>query len=227
MGFVKRLFGVIFSFWFLLTFLALAALCAALFVYRMQFGGGFSAQSGDWSAFGSYMGGILSPLISFLTLGAVLKTVYLQRELLETQKQEFINLSQQQVASLQRQDQQLQLSRDESERALVQNYLANQFKLIDVLIAQQQRQVEAMSEAALKITEHEQGSLGQRMRAAEPALEAKDKAINNVKNLISLSIELSVSEFNSTKEVLAVVGPRLLKVLDYKPDQGKEQQAAE
>jgi hypothetical protein len=227
MGFAKRLFGVFFSFWFLLTFLALAALCAALFVYRMQFGGGFSAQSGDWSAFGSYIGGILSPLISFLTLGAVLKTVYLQRELLETQKQEFVNLSHQQMASLQHQDQLLQLSRGESERALVQNYLANQFKLIDVLIAHQQRQAEAMSEAALKIMELEHGSLAQRMKAAEPALEAKDKAIDNVKNLISLSIELSVSEFKSTKEILAVVGPRLLKVIDHKPDQGETQQAAE
>lgn len=227
MGFVKRLFGVVFSFWFLLTFVALAALCAALFVYRMQFGGGFSTQSGDWSAFGSYMGGILGPLVSFLTLGAVLKTVYLQRELLETQKQEFINLSQQQMESLLRQDRQLDLSRAESERFLVQNYLANQFKLIDVLIANQQRQAEAMSEAALKITELEQGTLEQRMKAAEPALEAKDKAIKNVKNLLSLSIELSVSEFKSTKEILAVVGPRLLKVLDYKPGHDEEEPTAE
>ena len=219
MDYAKRLSRVIFSFWFLLTLIALATVYAAFFAYRLQFGGGFSTVSGDWSGFGSYMGGVLGPMISFLTLGAVLKTVYLQRELLETQKQEFINLSQQQMESLQRQDQQLHLTREESERALVQNYLANQFKLIDILLANQQRQAEAMSDAALKIVELDSGSLADRIKAAEPALKEKEKAINNSKNLISLSIELSVSEFKSTKEILAVVGPRLLKITGPQPDQ--------
>ncbi|HGY9625401.1 TPA: hypothetical protein ACOJM5_001762 [Pseudomonas putida] len=213
MGFLKRLTGVIFSFWFLLTFVALVAGAAALAVYRMHFLGGFSTQSADWSAFGSYIGGILGPLVSFLTLGAVLRTVYLQRDLLSTQKAEFIKLSDQQVASLQKQDEQLQLAREEAARAMVQNHLSNQFRLVEMFIAHQQRQAEAMSAAAFRITELDQGTFAQRMEAAQPALDDKELAMKNVQELLNLSVKLSLMEFNDTKEINELVAPSLLKVL--------------
>jgi len=218
MGFLKRLVGAIFSFWFLLTFVALVAGAAALAAYRMHFVGGFSTQAADWSAFGSYIGGILGPLVSFLTLGAVLRTVYLQRDLLKTQKDEFIKMSNQQMASLQRQDDQLQLSREDSDRTIVQNYLSNQFRLIEMFIAHQQRQAEAMSAAAFKITDLDQGTLGERMKAAQPSLEAKDVAVNNVQELLGLSIRLSLTEFKTSKEISDLVAPSLLKVLGNSAD---------
>lgn len=227
MGFIKRFLGVVCSFWFLLTFIALVALAAVLAVYRMQFAGGFSTQSADWSAFGSYMGGILGPLVSFLTLGAVLKTVYLQRDLLKTQKDEFINLSNQQIASLQRQDDQLQLSREESDRTIIQNYLSNQFRLIEMFIAHQQRQAEAMSAAAFRITELDQGTFAQRMEAAEPILADKEVAMKNVQELLGLSIKLSLTEFSSTKEIGELVGRSLIKVLDDSSDTAGKGEAQE
>lgn len=226
MAVAKKVYKEVFSFWFLLMFIAFSAGLIAFYVYRGKFGGDFSNQSADWSAFGSYIGGLLGPLVSLLTLAAVLKTVYLQRELLDTQKKEFISLSEQQSLSLQRQDEQLRLSREESERVSVQDYLANQFKLIDVLISQQQRQAEAMSQAAQTIVELHQGSLSERMKSAEPALAKKDKAVANVNTMISLSIELSVTEFKSTTEILRVVGPRLLEVIDQKPEPEKDQQSS-
>lgn len=213
MRFIKRLLGVVISFWFLLTFVALVAVTAILVVYRMNFVGGFSTNSADWSAFGGYIGGILGPLVSFLTLGAVLRTVYLQRDLLNTQKAEFIKLSDQQVASLQRQDEQLQLSRDEAARAMVQNHLSNQFRLVEMFIAHQQRQAEAMSAAAFRITEIDQGTFAQRMEAAKPALDDKEVAMKNVQELLNLSIKLSLTEFNNSKEINELVAPSLLKVL--------------
>ncbi|WP_308907648.1 hypothetical protein [Pseudomonas canadensis] len=215
------------SFWFYSSASILVSLAIAIFFYRLKFSGGLSDNSTDWSNFGSYMGGVFGPLVSFVTLLAVLKTVYMQRELLDTQKQEFIALNSQQVSSLERQDAQLKISIEESQRSSVQDYLSNQFKLIDVLIANQQRQAEAMSEAALKIFELDHGSLAQRLKAAEPALADKDKALGNVKSLIGLSVELSVSEFTSAQEILALVGPRLLKILDLNVEVEKGSQTLE
>lgn len=218
MGFLKRLVGVIFSFWFLLTFVALVAGAAALVVYRMHFVGGFSTQAADWSAFGSYIGGVLGPLVSFLTLGAVLRTVYLQRDLLRTQKDEFFTLRQQQIASLQRQDDQLQLSRDEAERSLVQNYLNSQFRLIEFLVDNQQRHADAMSSVVFKIMDLGQGSFTDRQTAAEPSLKEKEMAVANVKELLILSMQLSLSEFKATKEIKDFVGPCLLKIIRDQPE---------
>ncbi|MDF3930497.1 hypothetical protein [Pseudomonas putida] len=66
-------------------------ICAgfAVYYYREVFPGGFSESSADWSAFGSYVGGIFGPVVSFVTLLAILKTIGLQKELLDTQQREF------------------------------------------------------------------------------------------------------------------------------------------
>lgn len=61
----------------------------AIHFYRDVFSGDFSSSSQDWSAFGSYVGGLFGPLVSFVALLAVLKTIELQKELLETQRREF------------------------------------------------------------------------------------------------------------------------------------------
>jgi hypothetical protein len=61
----------------------------SIFYYRNIFSGGFSTNAQDWSAFGGYVGGLFGPLVSFVALLAVLKTIELQKELLETQRREF------------------------------------------------------------------------------------------------------------------------------------------
>ncbi|MFV0926516.1 hypothetical protein [Pseudomonas palmensis] len=61
----------------------------SIFFYRDTFSGDFSTNAQDWSAFGSYVGGLFGPLVSFVALLAVLKTIELQKELLETQRREF------------------------------------------------------------------------------------------------------------------------------------------
>lgn len=80
------------SFWLFILTLGAAGVGVAIYVYRLKFGGGLSAEAANWSTFGSYVGGVFGPLFSFLTLLAVLKTVYLQRELLSNQVKEFVKL---------------------------------------------------------------------------------------------------------------------------------------
>ncbi|MCE0907262.1 hypothetical protein LU676_31525 [Pseudomonas alloputida] len=68
---------------------ALVALTVVFYLYRHHFTGGFSSDSGEWSDFGGYFGGVLGPIVSVLTLITVFKTVLLQREMIQIQDQTF------------------------------------------------------------------------------------------------------------------------------------------
>ena len=48
-------------------------------------------DSGEWSDFGSYFGGVLGPIVSVLTLVTVFKTVLLQREMIKIQNETFVS----------------------------------------------------------------------------------------------------------------------------------------
>ena len=72
-----------------LVVVVIVSVVLAVVLYRQSFGSGLSLEPNNWSAFGGYMGGVFGPLISFLTLLAILKTIRLQKELLDTQRTEF------------------------------------------------------------------------------------------------------------------------------------------
>ena len=105
------------------------AVVIAILIYRFKIGGELASKSDEWSNFGTYIGGVLGPLISFVTLLAVLKTVYMQRDLLETQKNEFTDLSA-------KQDQQLVLAKTEAERAKVQAYQTTVLNVLESFSAE-------------------------------------------------------------------------------------------
>lgn len=58
-------------------------------VYRMKFVGGLSDMQNKWSEFGGYFSGVLLPVISLLTLVAIIKTIFLQREMIRLQNETF------------------------------------------------------------------------------------------------------------------------------------------
>jgi hypothetical protein len=66
-------------------FLVLACTIAA-YALLGGFGPGFSHNSVEWANFGSYLGGVAGPLLSFLALMAVVWTVRLQYDLLRTDR---------------------------------------------------------------------------------------------------------------------------------------------
>lgn len=70
----------------------LIALVVSSVLYRSAFSEGLSTSPDNWSAFGSYIGGVFGPLISFVTLLAILKTIALQKQLLDTQQHEFAQM---------------------------------------------------------------------------------------------------------------------------------------
>ena len=61
-----------------------------VFAYTVKFGGTSSNDQEIWGQFGDFLGGILNPLISFLTLMVATKVWSVQREALDVQKQELV-----------------------------------------------------------------------------------------------------------------------------------------
>jgi uncharacterized membrane protein len=214
---MDRFKKAVFSFWFLLTLLVFISGAFVAYYYRKMFGGDLSPLSSDWSAFGSYFGGVLSPLIAFCTLLAVLKTIYLQRELLDTQKAEMININNHQVAASAKQDAQLALAKEEMQVSKVQAYVATQLKLLDTIMAHFRREAEGMAGAISQIMAVK-ADFDEKKLAAEPSLKKKEEAERKIALLIALALELSFIEYDTTDAVRAAVGLKLLDILgvDYK-----------
>lgn len=106
----------------------------SLFFYRDIFSGDFSTNAQDWSAFGSYIGGLFGPLVSFVALLAVLKTVELQKELLDTQNREFEAMHTLQNRTFDSQQNQIDEAKENSRIEAVE-------RLKDVLIGAIERRV--------------------------------------------------------------------------------------
>lgn len=90
------------------------AVVLSVYYYRTAFAGGLSSQTDNWSAFGTFFGGVFGPLISFVTLIAILKTIGLQRELLQTQQHEFDAMQRIQIQTLTSQLNQVKKSDDQA-----------------------------------------------------------------------------------------------------------------
>lgn len=103
----------------------------ALIVYRHAYGSGLSVEPDNWSAFGSYIGGIFGPLISFLTLLAILKTIGLQKKLLDTQRAEFADMQALQLKAIDAQLTQIRQSDEQSARRLIEETRMSALQALD------------------------------------------------------------------------------------------------
>ena len=200
------------SFWAFGTLIMLPVVAAALisfFLYRSQFDGGFSTVSGRWSEFGSYIGGVLGPVVSFCTLIAVVRTVYLQRELLAVQKSEFSELSSQQQG-------QLALAREEMESARTASYKEVQLRLVEMLIDRTRRQAEIIQ---THIRMHLDNTPIFRPGEYLNNLSKKHESLVEQEGQLQLvMVELSVKDFLSIDEVRDFLKPTLTAFLTPNSD---------
>ncbi|TCS32906.1 hypothetical protein EDC30_11917 [Paucimonas lemoignei] len=70
---------------------ALAFIVLAYVMYFSRFHGGFSEKQDVWGQFGDFIGGTVNPLLSFLSLIALIFTVVLQTRQLEHSREELAN----------------------------------------------------------------------------------------------------------------------------------------
>ncbi len=118
------------------------AIPLSVYFYREAFNGGLSAVPDRWSAFGSYIGGVFGPLVSFLTLLAILKTIGLQKELLDTQRHEFKAMQKLQAKTLGSQLAQIERASAEADRRVVEETRLNVLKTLDNYSAALRREYE-------------------------------------------------------------------------------------
>ncbi len=200
------------SFLLLSVFAVVLAVIGAVGAYRYTFGGALAVSSIEWSNFGGYIGGLFGPLVSFVTLLAVLKTVYMQRELLDVQKHEFTQLLEFQRLESLKQDEQLELAKSEANRAKVHAYQTAILNLIESYSNEFRLDANEMFAAA------EKASSGHLRILEGITAEAKyrqrcDEARKKVADFKLLSLELSVAEFSDINEVKEKFAPRLLEIL--------------
>lgn len=181
------------------------AVVIAILIYRFKIGGELASKSDEWSNFGTYIGGVLGPLISFVTLLAVLKTVYMQRDLLETQKNEFTDLSA-------KQDQQLVLAKTEAERAKVQAYQTTVLNVLESFSAEFKDDARELAVSASNVASRGLNILDS-VRLVESYKSREDEARKKVSEFKILALELSINEYQNTDEIKKKFGPELQRIL--------------
>ncbi|MCC6077165.1 hypothetical protein ACFPTX_05635 [Pseudomonas sp. GCM10022188] len=68
--------------------LAAALLALVWTVYYGNFGGALSKDPGEWGVFGDYTGGVLNPLLNFITIYLLIKSLSFQEKQIEIAKSE-------------------------------------------------------------------------------------------------------------------------------------------
>lgn len=170
--------------------------------YLSVFHGGLSRAPDNWSAFGSFFGGVLGPIVSLVTLFAILITIDLQKRLLSNQTQEFESLS-----ALQRLSHQAQV--DQVNFSKLSDYKSHQLQLIDQLL----NMFEKMQDRYNIEAERVKGA-SEFLGTKQNHLAHMDAAIQDMENvaskLIQLSMEVSLREFDNIEGIKYFVMNRLV-----------------
>lgn len=192
-----------------LGFLLFSVLCltlsvvVAVLLYRSKFGGGLSLISSEWSNFGAYIGGIFGPLVSFVTLLAVLKTVYMQRELLDVQKDEFKSMNALQQQTFDSQSSQMIRAASDAEALQVSAAQDTAIKVVDQHISIYERVWDRQNESAYRYSRDglKQSLLPDDEAFLDSILHHRDVARSAIDQLVHLSVELAVTEFQTVHQV--------------------------
>ncbi|WP_052961874.1 hypothetical protein [Pseudomonas fluorescens] len=206
------------SFWFFSSSTIVISLVIAIWVYRLKFGGVLSDNSSDWSNFGSYMGGIFGPLVSFVTLLAVLKTVYLQRELLDAQSREFDRMNVIQQQTFDAQITQNSSIAEDAKRKRVTDFQNTVLQLLNQQISLQEGIIDSIEKYEKEIYEKVGLRNDERMAAITRSIEEKGKALNVVKELSRLSVAVAMFEYKNVAQIRKMVVDKLDKVLPWFSD---------
>lgn len=190
--------------WFSVSLVAvvLVSVVVSLLVYKSVFGAGLSSKADTWSAFGSYIGGLFGPLISFLTLLAILKTIGLQKELLDTQRHEFDAMQRLQVETLASQLAQIERSNAEADRRLIEENRLNVLRTLENLTEGLQREYETKQRGFETVAQWMID--GKSVLDREKMTKLRGRLSNYESHLAALNILYSELCFNDFKDVASI-----------------------
>jgi len=196
----------------LLVVVVVLVMLISIALYRYQFGGVLAVNSSEWSNFGSYIGGVLGPLVSLATLLVVLKTVYMQREMLNTQRVEFETMLDLQRVAAGKQDEQLAQAKFEANRVRVQAYQATILNTLDKFSAEFRYDANELLAAAEKATSGASSVL-EGVVAEDSYRQRADDSRRKVAAFTLLALELSTHEFQSVEEIQSKFVPQMMKIM--------------
>jgi hypothetical protein len=180
----------------------LIAFAVAIYIYRYKFGGSLSGQSSDWSNFGSYIGGIFGPLVSFITLLAVLKTVYLQRELLDTQKIEFEQMQSNQMKAFDAQQDQIKSAAEQAATDTIEKARLAVLRMIDRYIQLVEKKQDRTTDGLGRIGDWvTAGSNHATLEQAQGLAKNNEELRAIILKLIGLSEIISLTDYKSVSEM--------------------------
>jgi hypothetical protein len=174
----------------------LAVLIVSAYLYLKVFNGSLSQDSSVWSAFGSFFGGLFGPLISLVTLLAVLRTVELQKQLLEIQQREFEDLS--------------SIQRAANADSRLAEYKSHQLQLLDQQINMFERMQDRYNQQAEYLASRNRGIVyNNDIADLDKAMASTEVSISR---LVRLSIEVSLEEYEDIEELKLKVSSGLEKI---------------
>lgn len=201
------------SLWFFSVVLVLCSVLITILLYRFNVGVEFSKNPNDWSGFGSYVGGVLGPLVSFVTLLAVLRTVYLQRELLDSQRTELERMSNLQNDTFNAQEARSKALSVEAVRSRVADYQDTVLQLIDQQLSIQQRIVDLMDMEEQKTASNKALGWDSRNQAENNIRERRANAMKTVELLSRFSMDIAIHEYESFSQLRELVTKRLTEII--------------
>jgi hypothetical protein len=183
------------------AFASIAVVVAAVYAvvkYRSVFGSQLSSISSDWSNFGSYIGGIFSPLISFVTLIAVMLTVVLQKRLLDEQSDQFVRMNQLQKNTFNSQADQIVNAERQAEDGRLTDLLNSLHSFLALKIGNEKANLETFKGNIANL----KGSLLEMGPGRRAILENNVKSANalseKIDALLQLAEELVIRDFSDS-----------------------------
>lgn len=185
----------------------------ALFVYKVTFPGDLSTKLADWSSVGSFFGGIFAPAVSFVTLVAIIITIRLQKIFLETQVSEFSKIHELQDKTLKSQEEQLLCAKVSSEHEKVNNYKQTLLNVIAQKIDLHQKIIDRCASSSEYMLEKKMAQpkidLGTKL---EETLDQKEEYEKKLNQIVSLSVLIATSKYESVNELDKAFAEGFLKV---------------
>jgi hypothetical protein len=171
------------------------SLILAVGAYLWIFNNGISSDSSAWSDFGSFFGGVFSPLISGITLVALIKTLKIQYKALVSQKADAERALEVQHRAFAAQAEQLELARQEVASTKVENYKASVMRVLEQRANYyQQSQADILTRTQmLQNFLQQEGALESLTKLGSLGLAHKVE----LEKVMKLSLAFSVKEFDS------------------------------
>ncbi|WP_417663024.1 hypothetical protein [Pseudomonas sp.] len=189
--------------------------CVCVYLYTRTFSGALSSESNNWSNLGGFFGGVFSPVISFVTLVAIVITIRLQRTMLQMQSDEFIRIYEVQDKVLKSQESQFSHALASSESDKVASYkqiilsvIAQQIGLYQTII---DRSIQSSNYLLEKKIQHSKLDIDTDI---ENALKRKEESENILSKLSGLSLTIAVTNYRAVSDLDREFSNAYLEILD-------------